>query len=197
MSTLHMPQTSPAGGLTNAATIGSRIFITGRPGAGKTTLAGRLSPVLGLPVIELDSIIGWHVDKSDAELRDDMRRALDAKPQGWICEGSWGDSFEVVAPLADTIIQLDLPPYQTYTRLVKRTVAHGLNKTSLLPNPLYVLRGIYRYGGLLLLKALVTREKKISPGSSRDAPAQTVITLKTQHELEAFVQELCRTVLPS
>ena len=113
--------------------IGQRISIRGATGSGKTTLGHTLRQRLGLPVVELDAIYwlpNWQV-KPLEQFRIDVKTALEACPQGWICVGNYRHDQDLVLAQADTVLWLRLPFRVSFWRLWKRTVARAWTKQPL------------------------------------------------------------------
>ena len=107
--------------------IGPRISIRGATGSGKTTLGHTLGQRFGLPVVEMDAIYwlpNWQVKPLD-QFRTDVKAALDACPQGWICVGNYSQVQDVVLSQADTVLWLRLPFRVSFWRLCKRTVTRA------------------------------------------------------------------------
>jgi adenylate kinase family enzyme len=89
-----------------------RILVIGSPGAGKSTLAQRLSERLDLPLIHLDREYfgpGWTMPPK-AEWRERVR-ALAARPE-WVMDGNYASTFDIRVPRATTIVWLDLPRWR-------------------------------------------------------------------------------------
>lgn len=94
------------------------------PGAaGKTTLAGRLGEITGLPVIELDKLFwqpglaGTPCDQWAAMQHDLIQQ------ESWILDGDLGpyDVLDVRLQAADTVIFLDLRPARCAWRAIRRS----------------------------------------------------------------------------
>jgi adenylate kinase family enzyme len=108
-------------------TLVKRIMIVGCAGAGKSTLARRLSEKTGLPVFHIDRIYwteGW-VNRS----REDTRRLVAEAIAGdeWIFEGNNSSSFDIRIAKADTVIFIDPPMWLCLFRVLKRIIgSHGL-----------------------------------------------------------------------
>ncbi|MDE8345018.1 MAG: hypothetical protein POH28_02405 [Acidocella sp.] len=99
-----------------------RVLVLGPPGAGKSTLALALGARLGLPVHHLDHVFfrpGW-VQVPMAEFAAEVGR-LAAGP-GWVIDGIFLDVLEPHLRAADTVIYLDLPPWVTLFRILRRTL---------------------------------------------------------------------------
>jgi len=84
-----------------------RVLIVGCPGSGKTTLAGKVAAMLGVPAVHLDQMFwlpGWV--EPDREAFD---FALDQKLKepGWVMDGNYTRTFARRISYADTVIYLD------------------------------------------------------------------------------------------
>jgi len=89
-----------------------RILVIGSPGAGKSTLARRLSERLDLPLIHLDREYfgpGWATPPRH-EWRERVR-ALAARP-AWVMDGNYASTFDIRVPRATDIVWLDLPRWR-------------------------------------------------------------------------------------
>jgi adenylate kinase family enzyme len=91
-------------------------------GNGKTTFGRALAERLGVPFVELDSLVhgpGW-VETSDDELRRRVEPILAG--DGWVVDGTYQRKLGWLVPdAAETIVWLDLPVRVWLPRLVRRT----------------------------------------------------------------------------
>jgi adenylate kinase family enzyme len=98
-----------------------KIVIMGSSGAGKTTLARELGPILKIKkVIHLDRLYwqrGWKGKTRDTRI--DIIQDLVREKQ-WIIDGNYFSVSELHLNAADTIIFLNPPPLVCLQRLIKR-----------------------------------------------------------------------------
>lgn len=110
--------------------IGRRIAVYGPSGSGKTTLSRQLGEKLGLPILELDSVIHAHpnwVDLSREDFRERVLAYLDEHADGWVIDGNYtGFVQDLILPLAETAIWLKLPWHTVYRRLAWRTISRAV-----------------------------------------------------------------------
>lgn len=113
------------------AAVVRRVSLVGVSGSGKTTLGRRLAASLGVPFIELDSIVhqaGW-VDLPRDEFRQRVGVALTV--DGWVADGNDAAVQDLVWQRADTVVWLDLPRWLVMRRIVTRTVRRAVTRERL------------------------------------------------------------------
>jgi adenylate kinase family enzyme len=104
-----------------------KIAIIGPAAAGKSTLAQRLSELLGIPVYHLDALYwrpGWTPTPA-AEWEETLRRIVDS--DGWIVDGNFTATMIDRLNAADTILYLDLPPLVSTFAAIRRRLTHRWN----------------------------------------------------------------------
>lgn len=105
-----------------------RILVIGSPGAGKSTLAQRLSERLNLPLIHLDREYfgpGWTMPPR-SEWRERVK-ALADRPE-WVMDGNYSSTFDIRVPRATDIVWLDLPRWRCMLAVLWR-VAKNYGRT--------------------------------------------------------------------
>ena len=114
-------------------------------GNGKTTFGRELARRLGVPFIELDSLVwcrGW-VETSDDELRTKVQPIISS--DGWVIDGTYRSKLgDAVLRSADLVVWLDLPIRVWLPRLIGAFRAHFRRRRSwpkeLAPYPVVRLR---------------------------------------------------------
>lgn len=98
------------------------LVIASASGNGKTTVGRDLAMRLGVPFIELDSLVhgpGW-IEIADADLQASLAPIIAG--DGWVIDGSYTHNVgRLVIDAADTIVWLDLPLRVWLPRLVRRS----------------------------------------------------------------------------
>jgi adenylate kinase family enzyme len=101
-----------------------RILVIGSPGAGKSTLAARLSEQLGLPLIHLDR---EHWSRGWVSMSKDQwpgRVAELAARPSWIIDGNYANTLDLRMSRATAVIWLDLPRWLCMARILKRIITY-------------------------------------------------------------------------
>ena len=108
-----------------------RVLIIGCGGAGKSTLAVRMGPRLGLPVIHLDEHNwkpGWVATPSQ-EWKVRVEELLAG--ESWIMDGNYGGTVERRMEASDAIVLLDRSRWVCLWRIVKRRLSRGAPRPGL------------------------------------------------------------------
>ena len=109
-----------------------RVVVVGAPGSGKSTVGTRLAKALDAELIELDSLWwdkGWQAVGKES-LRDRLTPLL-ARDR-WVVEGAYVDQVsDLVWPVADIVLWLDLPRRVSVSRAVLRSLARAVHRQEL------------------------------------------------------------------
>ncbi len=114
----------------SAEPIPRRLAVIGSGGAGKTTLARRISERLGIPHVELDAL-NWLENWTE---NPHFRAAVDEATSGetWVtCGGYRLLAMDLTLGRADTVVWLDYRLHRILWRLNRRIWVRGLNRKPL------------------------------------------------------------------
>ncbi len=105
-----------------------RVVVVGVTGVGKTTFAAALSERLGVPHIELDALY-WQPHWTPLD-RDEFRARIAAEVarDGWVIDGNYSATRDLVWSSADTLIWLNYPLRLILDRLLRRTLRRGIRR---------------------------------------------------------------------
>ena len=106
-----------------------RILVAGVSGAGKTTLAVRISRATGIPHTEIDSLKHGENWTPRHTFADDVERLTRAEQ--WITEWQYREVRPLLAERADTLVWLDQPIAVTMSRVIRRTFRRRLCREQL------------------------------------------------------------------
>ena len=110
---------------------GRRLVVIGTSGSGKTTVAGQIASILGVPHIELDAYRNgpnWTITPDDL-FREQLRVAV--RGDEWVADGNYSVARDVVWPRATTLVWLDYPMRLVMWRLFWRTMRRGVLREEL------------------------------------------------------------------
>ncbi|MFF2452306.1 AAA family ATPase [Isoptericola sp. NPDC058082] len=183
-----MPHDAPA---PPPAVTARRILVAGTSGAGKTTLAGRVSAVLGLPYTELDGLYhgtGW---TPRPEFEDDVRAVV--AQDAWVSEWQYTAVRPLLLERAELLVWLDPPVPVVLWQVGTRTVRRRLRRTELWHgNVEPPLRTVLRDRDHILRWAWRTRHKLrgLDERLAREAPHVRVVRLRSRRAVERWVRSL-------
>ncbi|GEN83139.1 hypothetical protein SLU01_14510 [Sporosarcina luteola] len=126
-----------------------KIFIMGIVASGKTTYAKELTKQMGLPFVELDSVVYHNVDgeriKRTPEEQVQIIHEMDAKGC-WVAEGVYRPSYHILLEMADIVIWLDPPLWKRKFRNLSRHVKQmiGVEECAYKPD-FQMLRNMYKW----------------------------------------------------
>jgi adenylate kinase family enzyme len=165
-------------------------IVASASGNGKTTLGRALAVRLGVPFVELDTLVhgpGW-TETSDAELR--TRVAPIVASGGWVIDGSYQHKLgNLVLDAADVVVWMDQPIRVWLPRLLRRTVRRIRGREELFNGNRESLRTAFWGGESLFGWAL--RQHRVR---RRTWPAQfagySVVRLRTPAEVERWLDSV-------
>jgi len=139
-----------------------RIYVSGLPGSGKTTLAEELHARSGVPVFTLDEL-AW--DEDGGFLPYDERQALSeriAADTAWIAEGGFVKWTRPLLERAHVVAVLDVPLLTAWSRVVKRHVRSAFRREN--PRP-----GWWRL--VRFLRSVLRKYRGTYPAATQDDAA--------------------------
>jgi len=101
-----------------------KILVIGSGGAGKSTFSIRLSKILNIEVIHLDTRYwqpGW-VEPSKEEWKKTIEMLI--ARETWIMDGNYSGTLDLRIVACDTLIFLDISPWVCVWRVIKRLMRH-------------------------------------------------------------------------
>lgn len=167
--------------------LGNKILIIGCAGSGKTTLANKISKILGLPLIHMDRFY-W---KANWEKVDDIEWQAAVKnlceQNTWIMDGNYTTTLPQRLTHASSVIYLDTPRWKCLLRAFIRRFKFMYNKNRQdIPEEckdklnLEFYRWIWNY-------PTRSRSKTLALIKSFQGP---VIQLQSNHEMRTFLKKL-------
>ncbi len=169
-----------------------RIVIVGSTGSGKTTLAHRLSHLLGVPQIEIDALFwmpNWEMPPIET-VRERIRQSLG--DGGWIVDGNYSETRIVTWTQADTIVWLDYPLWLTLWRLFRRAIQRIVSQEDLWGSGnRETWHGQFFSRDSLFLYAIKSRRKHQQYPSLVNQPEYshlTLVHLQSPHETETWLR---------
>jgi adenylate kinase family enzyme len=164
--------------------------IASASGNGKTTVGRALAERLGVPFVELDSLVhgpNW-TEISDEELTRLVEPVI--ARDGWVIDGGYrGKIGNLVLDSADSIVWLDLPIRVWLPRLVRRTLRRIRGRETLWNDNKEGFRT-----ALWGRESLVGYALRMHFDRRRRYPAELagyeVIRLRTQAEVDRFLSEV-------
>jgi hypothetical protein len=157
-------------------------------GNGKTTVGRKLAERLGVPFVELDSLVhgpGW-TEISDEDLRATLEPIVAG--DAWVIDGSYYNKIgTLVLDAADTVVWLDLPIHVWLPRLLRRTLRRIRGDEVIWNDNKEGFRTAFWGRESLVGYALGAHFRNRRELPERLAPYR-VIRLRTQQQIDEFVR---------
>ncbi|CAH0344434.1 DNA topology modulation protein [Bacillus sp. CECT 9360] len=166
-----------------------KIMILGCPGAGKSTLAKRLSGILHIPAIHLDAHFwqpGWiEMPREKWQAKHEGLMAGDS----WIMDGHYSTTIGNRFVNADTVIYLEFPTIVCLYRIIKRRFQyHGETRPDMASGcPEKIDWEFFSYVATFnRQKAPILKERIASLSGKK------IMVLKNRRQIEAFLKQTNR-----
>ncbi len=167
-----------------------RIDIVGLPASGKSTLAAKISEKLSIPHIHLDRFWfenGGRQGRHDTPNIDEVKakvkeRAMEAiKAESWVSDGVYMNVQEEIAPLADTIVFLNIPLSVRLLNHLRRAFFQPKRHAEL---------GLREE--ITFFREIIRRERKNKPKLLKfvETHKNKVVILRFQKEAQEYLQQL-------
>lgn len=164
----------------------------GPSGSGKTTFARTLAMRLGVPHIELDGLY-WDPNWTKVD-NDTFRARVDAatSSDGWVADGNYSRSQDIVLRRADTVVWLDLPLRTCLARILRRTARRAQTQEELWSGSREGWRRHFTRDSLVWWLVTTYREKRrryeaLFFGPQREFPHLRVWRFRSVAEAEAWL----------
>lgn len=111
-----------------------KVIVIGTTGSGKSTFAIQLANKLKCHYIQLD-LLFWKPNwewSSDEDFFQKIRNEIDR--DCWILDGNYTRTQSITWTVADTVIWIDLPFWQTFYQCFTRSFKRALSQEELWPN---------------------------------------------------------------
>lgn len=168
----------------------SRIYITGGPGSGKTTLAKNLSHQLTIPFCEMD-LIGWEngvgVERSlEVRLHDVHEIVIQAD---WVAEGGHTPWRDELLQNAEQIVWLDLSWNIASWRILTRHLRASWAGTNRHPGLLKLYR-FMRYARAFYTSTQPDQETRLTEAKELQPYMHKVVHCQHPVDVKAFFSRL-------
>ncbi len=165
----------------------NRINVTGNAGAGKTTVATKLSKALDLELIGLDAVVwkaGWQL--TPREERQQKEAEIAARPS-WVVDGV----SATIRQAADTIVFLDYGRWVAFSRCARRNWRYLFRSRPGLPA---------RCPEILILPTLIkiiwqfahTMRPKLLAELDAFRETKRIVHIRNNVQLRAFLEEVSK-----
>ncbi len=166
-----------------------RVVILGCAGSGKTTLARTMGERLSLPVIHLDTLLGWGPCAPEA-YREKLAAAIAG--DAWVIEGhpwhfrDFADTLDLSVPRADLVLFVHQPRWLALWRVIRRWLTDRGRTRPDLPE------GWPEQLDWPSLKWIWTFERRVRPAAERAlaAYATPVVHLNGDRDIARFLDGL-------
>jgi adenylate kinase family enzyme len=174
----------------DASTRPRRILVVGSTGAGKSTVAARLSAHYGLPNVHLDALHwgpNWTIR---AEFQQEVTEWI-ARDE-WVMEGGYRFAVERAWRRADLVVWLDLPFSRVLWQLLARTVRRRMRNEELFGGNRESLRTHFLSKNSLILWLMKSYRKRRRQYAAMAAqfPAVSLVRMTRRRDIDEWLERL-------
>ena len=166
-----------------------RVLVYGVTGAGKTTLAERLSRLTSLPWYSVDELT-WEPGWVEVPVEEQRKKiaAICTQPE-WILDSAYGIWRDIPLARAELIVALDYPRWVSLQRLVRRTIARCRHGTRICNGNTETLRRAFSRESIVgwHFKSFARKRDRIRQWTVEDGGPR-VVRLTTPREADAWMR---------
>ena len=189
---------SPAvGSSVVSSAMASRILVYGVTGAGKSTMAARLSARTGIPWHSADDLAFEANWKFTSDEFQRSRIGEICATDAWILDTAYGTWIDLVLERADLIVCLDYPRWFSFCRLLRRTAMRIVDKRHICNGNVETLRQALSRQSILVWHFKSFRRKRIRMRQWAMDPHRNAVLLGSGREAERWLQGVGCNVDPS
>ncbi|MEU5846802.1 adenylate kinase [Saccharopolyspora shandongensis] len=170
-----------------------RIVVYGVTGSGKSTAASRISRATGLPWHSVDDLT-WEPDWIQIPTHEQRDKIHDiCTQQQWILDSAYGQWLDIPLARADLIVALDYPRWLSLSRLLRRSIARVINRTTVCNGNRETIRTLLAHDSILRwhFRSFRTKRARIRQWAANpDGP--TVHRFRRPRDLTTWIDTLHR-----
>ena len=167
-----------------------RIQVIGAPGAGKSTLAKKVSEVTGYKLIDLD--MNFHLPGWQMRETEEFRQIIQSKIAGvdnWILDGDYYSKLgSEILEQVDTVVWMNTPLLYSQSRLIRRSLKRIITKELLWGVNRESTKGAYGLFKFAIRKHRELEEQVQERWINNDKVK--VIELKSKRDAEKYIRQL-------
>ncbi|WP_307842840.1 hypothetical protein [Salinibacterium sp. NK8237] len=167
-----------------------RVLVAGVSGAGKTTLALRISDIIAIPHTEIDALFHGPQWTPRPEFLDDVRALV--ATDAWVTEWQYDSARPLLAEHADLLVWLDLPFLRvTLPRVIRRTLRRAIRREQLWNGNIEApLRTFFTDREHVVKWAISTRKKYHTeiPALVQKHPELVIVRLRSTRQVERWLK---------
>jgi adenylate kinase family enzyme len=171
-----------------------RVVVIGSSCSGKTTLARRISEVMGVPHVELDEL-HWGPDWTERPtevLRSAVRERV--AEDGWVVDGNYTKIQDIVWPRATDAVWLNYSFPVVFGRALRRTVGRMITREELFSGNRESFRLSFLSRDSILWWVITSfrrrRRQYEATFGARTSPKLRLTELRCQSDADALVERL-------
>jgi adenylate kinase family enzyme len=166
-----------------------RILVHGVTGSGKTTLAERLSRLVGIPWVSVDDM-AWQPGWVPLPEEEQRRRFAEAcAGESWILDTAYAAWVDVALARAELVVGLDYRRTVSLGRLLRRTLSRTLDHRPVCNGNVESWRQTFSGDSIILwhFRSFARKRERLS-GWASDPHLPPVLRVRSPRELERWLE---------